>query len=490
MNINKIQVPKQVRNVLDVLHEAGYEAYIVGGCVRDHLMGRTPGDYDVTTSALPEETKAAFNRKTDASHPHWHIVETGLKHGTVTVVQPQPDGSFYGVEVTTFRIDGEYTDNRHPKEVIFTSSLAKDMARRDFTINAMAYSEEKGIIDLYEGQQDMASRTIRCVGEARRRFQEDGLRILRAMRFAAVLDFTPCDTDGKPYEAVTDTVTETVDQSPSTHAAIHQMQGLLRGISRERIYMELTKLIGGVAADRILRTYPDVIETVLPMLSQPQVCGAAEALQRLLEGEEATGVRLSVEGRYALLFADLEEEEMQEAVASLKMSRNDRKRVYDFWGCRNTLPMDTGDPAYVWRTMVGSMRSYGKRKFDFCREQTLLLYATAQITAEIRDGMLTAIEALEAKDPCCTLAELAVNGMDMKEIGITKANVGDTLAALLDAVLHEQLPNDKEILLAKAREMQGIVVVPKKKKKRRRRKKKKKTVQESDGEKNGDGDTM
>lgn len=480
----KIQAPETVVAVLDVLHEAGYEAYIVGGCVRDHLMGRTPGDYDVTTSALPEETIAAFNKNTDASHPRWHIVETGLKHGTVTVVQPQPDGSFYGVEVTTFRIDGEYTDNRHPKEVIFTSSLAMDMARRDFTINAMAYSEEKGIIDLYEGQQDMASRTIRCVGEAKRRFQEDGLRILRAMRFAAVLDFTPCDADGKPYEAVTDTV----DQSPSTHAAIHQMQGLLRGISRERIYMELTKLIGGVAADRILRTYPDVLVTALPMLSQPQVCEAADALQRLLEGEKATGVRLSVEGRYALLFADLEEEEMQEAVASLKMSRNDRKRVYDFWGYRNTLPMDTGDPAYIWCTMVGSMRSYGKRKFDFCREQTLFLYAMARISAEMRDGMLTAIENLEAENPCCTLAELAVNGMDMKEIGITKATVGDTLAALLDAVLHEQLPNDKELLLAKAKEMQGIAVVPKKKKKHKR--KKKKTVQKSDGENHGNGDTM
>lgn len=475
----KIQPPQIVERVLNVLHEAGYEAYIVGGCVRDHLMGRTPGDYDVTTAALPEQTIAVFHKYAEDTGHYCRIVETGLKHGTVTIVMPQPDGEFYGVEVTTFRIDGEYTDNRHPKEVTFTLSLAKDMARRDFTINAMAYSEEDGVIDLYEGQEDLANRTIRCVGEARRRFQEDGLRILRAMRFAAVLDFTPCDTDGAPY--VPDAAKNTTnDSSPSTHAAIHQMQDLLCGISRERIYMELTKLLCGVAADRILRTYPDVIMTALPMLQSPeQIRIAADAIQRLLEGERATGVRLSPEGRYALLFADCTEEEMQEAVASLKMSRVNRKQVIRFWEHRDLLPQTTEDPQYTWRTMAGCMQNYGKRRFDFCREQALFLYARAQITAEVRDRMLTAIEELEAKDPCCTLADLAVNGMDIKGIGITKATVGIALSALLEEVLHERLPNDKEVLLGRAKALQGIALVPTPGKKRRNKKKKKPVTQDN-----------
>lgn len=474
MNSNKIQVPEPVRKVLDVLHEAGYEAYIVGGCVRDHLMGRTPGDYDVTTSALPEETMAAFRR--DAARPatdtrpktDWHIVETGLQHGTVTIVSPLPDGSYYNVEVTTFRIDGEYLDNRHPKEVTFTRSLAEDVARRDFTINAMAYSEENGVIDLYDGQADLAKGRLRCVGEANKRFREDGLRILRALRFAAVLDFAPCTDDGVAYGQIDCTLENATkktygqidcdknepaygqtDCTPSTDMAIHEMRSLLQGISRERIHVELTKLLGGVGAGRILAAYADVIETILPMLTMEKVQAAADAFHRLWAGEAATGFKLPPEGRYALLFADCTEEEMRAGVRSLKMSRAEERLLYGFWYQRRCIPGETDSARYTWRKLSGSYDGY-----SFCRQQQLLLYATGAISADERDKLLPQIDALETESPCCTLGELAVNGQMLLAKGITGAAIGRTLAALLEGVLRDELPNTEEALLTRVAEME------------------------------------
>ena len=170
-------LPQPVRDVISRLQDSGFSAYAVGGCVRDSLMGRTPGDYDVTTSARPDDMRRCF--------ADWRVLETGLRHGTVTVVR----GGMQ-IETTAYRIDGVYADHRHPTGVTFTDSLEEDLSRRDFTVNAMAYSDRDGIVDRFGGQRDLRDRIIRCVGEPEKRFQEDGLRILRAMRFAAVLDFT------------------------------------------------------------------------------------------------------------------------------------------------------------------------------------------------------------------------------------------------------------------------------------------------------------
>ncbi|MBO5258030.1 MAG: polynucleotide adenylyltransferase, partial [Clostridia bacterium] len=178
--MNNFFIPAPVLFALDRLHGAGYHAYVVGGCVRDFLMGRTPGDYDVTTSAKPEQTLAVF--------ADCRVVETGLQHGTVTLVR---DGM--NIEITTYRVDGVYLDGRHPEQVTFTDDLAEDLCRRDFTVNAMAYSPEAGVIDNHDGLADMKNRVISCVGNAEQRFSEDGLRILRALRFSSVLDFTPDD---------------------------------------------------------------------------------------------------------------------------------------------------------------------------------------------------------------------------------------------------------------------------------------------------------
>lgn len=166
----QIILPKNVNKIIHVLEEHGFQAYAVGGCIRDSLLGRTPHDWDITTSALPEQVKDLFKK----------TVDTGIQHGTVTILL---DGE--GYEVTTYRLDGEYEDSRHPKEVTFTSLLSEDLKRRDFTVNAMAYNEKDGLVDLFGGQKDMEEKVIRCVGDPLERFTEDALRILRAVRFAA-----------------------------------------------------------------------------------------------------------------------------------------------------------------------------------------------------------------------------------------------------------------------------------------------------------------
>ena len=202
----QIQLPEDVKRIINTLKEAGFEAYAVGGCVRDCLLGKTPNDWDITTSALPTEVKGLFS----------HTFDTGIKHGTVTVLLHH-----VGYEVTTYRIDGEYEDGRHPKEVSFTRSLKEDLLRRDFTINAMAYNEEDGIQDLFGGQQDLADGIIRCVGKAEDRFGEDALRMLRAVRFSAQLGF---------------------EIESETLKAMKSLSANLKLVSAERIRVELVKL--------------------------------------------------------------------------------------------------------------------------------------------------------------------------------------------------------------------------------------------------------
>ncbi|MBQ8511799.1 MAG: polynucleotide adenylyltransferase, partial [Clostridia bacterium] len=288
----KMTLPAPVIYVMEKLESAGYTAYAVGGCVRDHLMGRVPGDYDVTTSAKPEEMLEVFSLD--------RVVETGLKHGTVTIVK---DGM--NVETTTYRIDGTYDDGRHPDSVTFTDRLDDDLCRRDFTINAMAYNPVRGIVDLWNGREDLEKRSIRCVGCAKERFSEDGLRILRALRFASVLDFAP---DEECAEGVRD------------------LKHLLDKISRERIYVELTKLLNGVGAARILREFPEIIAHALPYLEENGVVRAADFIE-LDEVLVKSGYPKNPGLRYALLFASLDEKQAADAMNSLKPSRDEKNAV-------------------------------------------------------------------------------------------------------------------------------------------------------------------
>ena len=225
-------MPRSVSFIIDRLNSQGFSAGAVGGAVRDMLLGRAVGDYDITTSARPENIISSF--------PELRVIETGIKHGTVTLLV---EGEPY--EVTTYRIDGDYKDNRHPDSVEFTSELSLDLSRRDFTVNAMYYNERDGLVDLFGGTEDLENRLIRAVGEAQRRFSEDGLRILRAIRFASVLGFTVED---------------------GTRAAVHKMAHLLSGISRERIYTELKKLVSGIGAYEVISEYSDVLRVFMPEL--------------------------------------------------------------------------------------------------------------------------------------------------------------------------------------------------------------------------------
>ena len=203
----KIEMPKQVSKIIRTLEEHGFEAFAVGGCVRDSVLGRRPNDWDITTSAMPWQTKKLFKK----------TVDTGIQHGTVTVLQ---DG--IGYEVTTYRIDGEYEDGRHPKEVVFTENLREDLRRRDFTINAMAYSERAGLVDAFGGMEDLKNGIIRCVGDPRERFTEDALRVMRAVRFSGQLGFS-------------------IEEN--TREAARELAPNLKKISAERIQTELVKLL-------------------------------------------------------------------------------------------------------------------------------------------------------------------------------------------------------------------------------------------------------
>ena len=227
-----ITIPNDVENVINILSSNGHKAYVVGGCVRDSLMGKEPDDWDVTTDASPKELKKIF--------ASFRTVDTGIDHGTVLVVSGKTP-----VEVTTFRIDGEYTDNRHPDSVTFTSNIEDDLARRDFTMNAMAYNHEDGIIDPFRGRDDIENKIIRCVGEPDKRFNEDGLRIMRAVRFSSVLGFT-------------------IEEK--TAESIIKNENLLGAIAAERLSKELMKLLCGENVFEVLTKFRSVIGVFIPEL--------------------------------------------------------------------------------------------------------------------------------------------------------------------------------------------------------------------------------
>ena len=223
----ELTLPDKVSYILDTLHSAGFEGYAVGGCIRDSLLGKEPKDWDITTSATPKEVKSLFP----------HTVDTGISHGTVTVLLERE-----GFEVTTYRIDGKYEDSRHPKEVTFTPNLLEDLKRRDFTINAMAYNQKDGLVDAFDGVGDLRRGLIRCVGDAKQRFKEDALRLMRAVRFAAQLGFS-------------------IERE--TYAAICEMAGDLRRISVERIAAELVGLLVSDYPEKIRALYESGITSVI-----------------------------------------------------------------------------------------------------------------------------------------------------------------------------------------------------------------------------------
>ena len=425
MNCNLI-LPSAVSNLLSRLTRAGFSAYVVGGCVRDALLGIAPHDWDICTSALPEQMQEVFH--------DLHTVETGLKHGTLTVVV---DHEPY--EVTTFRVDGDYTDHRHPDSVCFVDNLTEDLARRDFTVNAMAWSPDTGLADPFNGQQDLADNLIRCVGEAEKRFDEDALRILRALRFASVYDFAI---------------------EPATSAALRKMAPDLSRVAGERIREELLKLLCGKAAGRILREYPEVLAEIIPEIrpmigyGQQNHHHSYDLWEHTVRGIE--GVPAEPILRLTMLLHD---------TGKIAARTTDEKGEGHYKGqrlCNLVLHHDI--PLRTESGAINTDRSFLLRRLNRFGEEdlrTLFLIhrsdrvATGYTTQEREDARLkermAALDTLLAEQPCFTLKDLAVNGRDLIAAGLKGKAVGEALQALLEAVMDGKVPNEKDALLSEIR---------------------------------------
>lgn len=440
-----MDMPKNVDTAINLLQSAGFEAYAVGGCVRDSLLGKTPNDWDITTSAKPEDMKSVF--------ADFHCIDTGIKHGTVTVVI---DGE--PLEITTFRLDGEYEDNRHPKSVTFTSNLGADLGRRDFTVNAMAYSKKTGTVDLFGGQNDLKNKIIRCVGDPDRRFNEDALRILRALRFASALDFE---------------IEEKTAQSLLKNCA------LLGNISEERIAKELLKLVCGKGAKRILTDFAPVLFEILPEL-QPMYKNSHDNPHHCYDIYEHTLIAVeSIDPdptlRFAMLLHDcgkpavkkfdengvahfyghqrISAEISAQILARLKVSNKFRDEIlflvsnHDRWELyENTEKM----PRYLSKFgLDGVLKLLKVMRADVLAQSPEYRYRLDQIAdaEEIAKN-------LAAQKPCLSLSELQINGRTLMDIGIPQGRkLGAVLAQLLDEVIDGVTKNTQEALTTRAREI-------------------------------------
>ncbi len=452
-----IQVPEKVNRIIETLLANGHEAYAVGGCVRDSLLGREADDWDITTSASPYEVKALFRR----------TIDTGIQHGTVTVMLDKE-----GFEVTTYRIDGEYEDGRHPKEVLFTKNLEEDLKRRDFTINAMAYNKQTGMVDIFGGVEDLKNKIIRCVGVAGDRFDEDALRIMRAFRFSAQLGFT--------IEA-------------QTEIAAAERAENLKKISAERIRVELTKLLLSKNPDRLLWMQQNGITAiVLPefddMLATEQKNGnhlynVGEHTLRVIErvGTEKEWSKKELQIlRFAALLHDVAKPDVQvtdgfgehhfpkHAEEGAKMARNVMRRLkFDNETTDFVIRLVAAHNEYIKLTNsedenLSAMRHmiyrlgpdlmellWELQRADVLGQNPACLQ---QKLAALEETKRLHREILKRKD-CVSLRQLAVNGKDLIESGATPGKeIGEILEKLLEEVLENPEKNTKEYLIQKARE--------------------------------------
>ncbi len=431
-----MEIPENVQAVLKTLEAAGHEAWCVGGCVRDALLGQSPGDWDVTTSALPEETLAAFGS---------HGVPTGLKHGTVTVKTPRGP-----VEVTTFRIDGAYRDHRRPESVAFTRSLDEDLARRDFTVNAMARNLRGEFRDPFGGREDLHRGILRCVGDPDRRFQEDALRILRGLRFAAALD---------------------LEIEPGTAAALRRNREGLADVAAERIQTEFFKLLPGKHAAEVLRGYPEVFGVfwpeLLPMVGfgQRNRHHCYDVWEHTLHALAAVPEDLVL--RCTMLLHDVgkpdsftvDEAGVGHFYGHPAVSRELADRMLRRLKC-GTEFRETVVRLVEWhdkdiprtdKSIRRALRILGERDL-----RRLILVKRADNFGQAPaywdrqkelDKAEEILDRLLAEDACFSLKQLAVNGRDLLALGLSGPAVGAALEELLGKVVDGTLPNEREALL-------------------------------------------
>ena len=391
--------------LLDALHGAGHAAYAVGGCVRDSLLGLDPHDWDLCTSARPEQVMALFGEE--------KCIPTGLQHGTVTVKQ---GGRLY--ETTTFRTEGAYSDGRHPDAVCFVPDVREDLARRDFTINAMAYSAEEGLIDPFGGRDDLAAHFVRAVGEPERRFEEDALRILRLYRFAARFGFA-------------------ID--PATGAAARALGPHLDCVSAERIQEELLKLLAAPRPGSYLE--PAVLAVVLPELEPEKQPERFAELCRIIDRIEPTAE--NVPARLAALLCPLGEAGARKALRKLKCSNALTDEVT---ALEREAPGTPGS-----EMQLTAKRLLGRYELPTIQRLTALCSARHPEQAEAFAALQAEAERLTAENACCRVSQLAVNGRDLMAAGVRPGpGLRQVLNALLEAVITGQTPNEKDALLAAA----------------------------------------
>ena len=424
----RIELPDKVKQIINCITEAGYEAYAVGGCIRDSILGRVPDDWDITTSATPQQVKQLFRR----------TIDTGIQHGTVTVMLDRE-----GFEVTTYRIDGKYEDGRHPTEVTFTPNLEEDLKRRDFTINAMAYNEQTGLVDLFGGIQDMEAGIIRCVGDARARFTEDALRIMRAIRFAAQLGY---------------------EIESETREAIGELAPNLRQISAERIQVELTKLVTSAHPETMRMVYDTgVAAIILPEFQQIMETAQDDSQHCYSVGEHTLCAMQQVERkkelRLAMLFHDIGKPQfLCHAQASADIAKKIMRRLRYDNDTTNTvyrlvLYHDYGIGEEPTRCMVRrAMNKIGEDIFPmlFAVRRADIL-AQGETFREEKLGRLAKWqelyeEILERKE-CVSLKTLALTGSDLIALGMQPGKaLGETLHRMLELVLDHPEYNTREYL--------------------------------------------
>ena len=435
-------MPQEVHSLLARLESAGYQGWAVGGCVRDTLRGAVPSDWDVTTDARPERVMALFGER---------AIPTGLKHGTVTVCAGETH-----VEVTTFRRDGTYSDHRRPDAVQFSSSLEEDLARRDLTVNAMAMDLRGHICDPFGGQEDLSRRVLRCVGDPLRRLDEDALRIMRTLRFAAVLGFTI---------------------EPDTSAALHRRAPLLADIAAERILVEMNKLLTGEYMASVLLAYPDVLGVFLPELlpcvgfDQRNVHHCYDVWTHSVYA--ASAIAPDAVLRWALLLHDIgkpdcftvdehgtghfyghpaRSAELAEAICRrLRMDKKSAQRIVTLvrWHDRD-----------IPRTEKAVARAARQLGEDTLRQLLAVKRADNRAQSPLCRGRAADIDRAEAilddllaRQSCFSLRELAVRGNDLTAMGLRGPAVGEALQRLLDAVMDGSVPNERPALLALAQKL-------------------------------------
>ena len=436
-------MPAGAEYIIDQLNKNGYEAYIVGGCVRDSLLGKKPNDWDITTSATPYQVKEIFRR----------TIDTGIQHGTVTVMLDRRNHD-YAFEVTTYRVDGKYEDHRRPTEVTFTACLEEDLKRRDFTINAMAYNHEKGVVDIFGGQHDLANGIIRAVGVAEERFEEDALRILRAVRFAAQLGFE-------------------IDQQ--TSKAMTKLAENLRFISAERIQVELTKLITSKHPDRLVEAYNlGITKVVLPEFDAMMETNQDNPHHLYNVGIHTIKVMENVPPTQILRYTALLHDVAKPITKTL-----DEDGVGHFYGHqakgadmakdilkRLKLDNHTIDETCLLirehdfslhgtniRTFRRFLNRLGIERFeDFLTIKKADMAGQSDYNKDVRQGyvddMIAMYEQVKEENQCIKMSDMAIKGKDLIDMGISPGKeMGNILKALFEKVLDDPELNNKEKLI-------------------------------------------